>query len=143
MVASRQGAIAESKPSDSKMQRRPSEAFIEVRKRIIEASSISYSRPIRFQQRNQRRIDTDFIVLKNMHINRFVKKDSRAIENSDWFHFRFRAGRVAIDALMTRISVLGEPKSIRKITTHALVPLLNMKNGEQLTFIQLFQGLRN
>jgi len=39
-----------------------------------------------------------------MHINRFVKKDSRAIENSDWFHyFRFRAGRVAIDALMTRI----------------------------------------
>jgi len=111
----------------------------EVRKRIIEASSISYSRPIRFQ----RRIDTGLIVLKNMHINRFVKKDSRAIENSDWFHFRFRAGRVAIDALMTRISVLGEPKSIRKITTHALVPLLNMKNGEQLTFIQLFQGLRN
>jgi len=49
-----------------------------------------------------------------MHINRFVKKDSRAIENSDWFHFRFRAGRVAIDALMTRISVLGEPKSIGK-----------------------------
>ena len=73
MVASRQGAIAESKPSDSKMQRRPSQAFIEVRKRIIEASSISYSRPIRFQQRNQRRIDTDLMVLKNMHINRFVK----------------------------------------------------------------------